>query len=364
MIVRRGSERVGRLSTIDGDGVVELDRPISLRLGGVRERRLVTRGVSLHPFFAGLLPEGIRLRAIERRLGRDPFTLLSAIGSDCIGDVSVEADEAHAFDAGRAAEVSFRDLFDASIAGTHGVEPALSGAQEKIAAADANGHYILKLNPPKAPRIVENEHFFLRAAAEIGMEAASATIVRDREGESGLLVRRFDRDGDTRIPQEDACQFLDRYPDDKYALATSDVMKGVVELASAPSIASAKLLRLVAFSYLIANGDLHAKNVSLRTVDGRVDLAPGYDLLSTLPYGDRTMALPLEGRKDNLRRSTFVAFGQRFGLPERAVTSILDRLCDAAPSWIGRLDEIGLADDKRADLARVIAKRRTDLGAP
>ncbi len=171
------------------------------------------------------------------------------------------------------------------------------------------------------------------------------------------------RDALRKVHQEDACQFLDRYPADKYALASADVARGVADLASAAIPEVAKLLRLFAFSYLIANGDLHAKNVSLRTApDGRVELTPAYDVISTLPYGDRTMALPFDGRTDNLKRAAFVGFGERFGVRPRATEAMLDELCDVAPSWMLRLDEIGLAPKKAADLARVIAKRREDLG--
>ena len=58
-----------------------------------------------------------------------------------------------------------------------------------------------------------------------------------------------------------------------------------------------------AYSYLIGNGDLHARNVSLLVQpNGRIVLAPAYDLLSTVPYGDRRLALKVEGRDDNVKR--------------------------------------------------------------
>jgi serine/threonine-protein kinase HipA len=56
------------------------------------------RGVNLPPFFAGLLPEGLRLKAISTRLKTsedDLFSMLAAIGSHVIGDVYVEPNEQH-----------------------------------------------------------------------------------------------------------------------------------------------------------------------------------------------------------------------------------------------------------------------------
>ena len=47
-------------------------------------------GVNLHPFFAGLLPEGSRLQALIKSVKTsddDLISLFAAIGPDCIGDV-------------------------------------------------------------------------------------------------------------------------------------------------------------------------------------------------------------------------------------------------------------------------------------
>jgi serine/threonine-protein kinase HipA len=54
-----------------------------------------------------------------------------------------------------------------------------------------------------------------------------------------------------------------------------------------------------------------------------------------------TMALRMEGRDAKLARAHFLAFGARHGVREHAVVSMIDQLCDRAPPWIERLDEIG-----------------------
>ena len=102
--------------------------------------------------------------------------------------------------------------------------------------------------------------------------------------------------------------------------------------------------------------------MSLHRVGGRVEPTPAYDLLSSLPYGDRKMALKLEGRDDDITRKHLVAFGERFGVRARATQGILDELSDASARWWPRIGEIGLDPRKTADLARVMKKRREDLG--
>ena len=386
--VFRESTRVGTIARTTAGSTFTYDASFAAKGQGIAYRlpsRLEpfdTRGVNLHPFFAGLLPEGARLRALVRRTKTsedDLLSLMVAAGADCIGDVSVVGPgdtpgDPSSANVEKLGKVLFADLFAKSIASRH--EPTISGVQEKVSASmisfplRAQGTaYILKLNPIDKPRLVENEHFFLEMAKACGLEVARASLVHDREKNAGLLVERFDRitEGEERqkVHQEDACQFLDRYPADKYTLTCAEIADGIAELSSLPIIDLARLLRLIAFSYVIANGDLHAKNISLATspTTRRIGLTPAYDLLSTLPYGDRTMALQMDGRDDNLKAARFVEFGARHGVRERATLRILEEICDRAPPFVERLEEIGLAPKKTADLMRVMKKRRDHLRA-
>src|SRR5205823_4030239 len=98
---------------------------------------------------------------------------------------------------------------------------------------------------------------------------------------------------------EDACQVLGRYPADKYQVTTAEVIDGLARVTGAPVVAARDLVQQFAFAYLTANGDAHAKNFSvLQRLDGEWRVSPAYDLPSTQPYGDHTMALPLEGKTD------------------------------------------------------------------
>lgn len=343
-----------------------------------------THGVNLHPYFAGLLPEGLRLRRLVARIKTsedDLLSLLLAAGGDTIGDLSVlaegqEPDEPGPTSTWQPEQVLFSQLFEKSLEGAE-PEPVVPGVQEKISAstisfpvvASKRASFILKLNPPDKPGLVENEAWFMGMARACGLRVAETRLVADRGGNSGLLVRRFDRAWSpeegrlTRIHQEDACQFLNRYPADKYRLSCREIAEGIAEFSLAPIPEIARFLRLVAFSYVIANGDLHAKNVSLLAdgPDGGLRLAPAYDLLSTLPYGDDRMALRFEGRDTRLRRKDFLAFGARFGVREAATVSLLNDLCTKAARWVVRVDEIGLEQRKTAWLRRTMEKRLADL---
>lgn len=395
--VWRESTRVGTITRTASGSIFEYTEEAfaahAAEPGGValhlpwHRRRTETRGANLHSYFAGLLPEGLRLRVLVSRIktsADDLLSLLIAAGADTVGDLSVLPQGAPlpsqpSASAWKPGDVVFAEVLAESLAamGAGSAEPTVPGVQEKISASTISlplrpagrGAFILKVNPADKPRLVENEAFFMAMARACGLRTANARLVCDREGNPGLLVERFDRSWDRggkrlrRIHQEDACQFLDRYPADKYRIHCAQIAEGLQEFAAAPIAEVARFLQLLAFSYLIANGDLHAKNVSLLADGPRSGfrLSPAYDLLSTLPYGDTRMALPFEGRDDNFRRAHFVAFGTRFGVKPPATERMLDLLCEKAGPWLERLDEIGLEPRQTAHLRRTMAKRIEQL---
>lgn len=320
-------------------------------------------GGAVGPFFAGLLPEGRRLAAVRRvtkTSADDDLTLLLAVGEDTIGNVRILPEGASpdlqtmgervvppTLDA-----VDFTELFAAVLQqpmrdrrGFPGAQDKVSGQMISLPVRHAGAHWILKLDPPEVPHLVANEAFFMAAAKDSGLRTAHVEVVRDREGRPGLLVQRFDREPSGRsmrcLPQEDACQVLGHYPADKYRLTTEEVILGLSRRCGAPIVAARTLLQQFAFAYLTGNGDAHGKNFSIVRRQKEWHVCPAYDLPSTHPYGDTTMALSLQGRdREDIRRADFVALGEQCGVPEKATARVLDGLLAAAPRWLERLDEL------------------------
>ena len=343
---------------------------------------------ALPPFFSGLLPEGARLTALLRRIktsASDELSLLLAQGGDTIGDVRVVPAGTAPVDTPAVVgstpweDVDFEELFERAVGldpGADAERAALPGVQVKVSAEVISfpvrhqaGAAILKLSPPEYPKLVENEHFFMRMAVDCGLRVADVEIVHDRNARSGLLVRRFDRamsgENLVRLAQEDGCQLLDRYPADKYRVRFLELCRRVVEVSTVPLPDALALVEATAFSYAIGNGDMHAKNISLgETLRGDFRLTPLYDMVSTIAYlpGDQ-LALPVMGRANALRREDLVSFAELLGVPERATVRMLDRMCMAAPSWIGRVGEIGYEERVTQRLEREMRRRVADLGA-
>jgi serine/threonine-protein kinase HipA len=328
-------------------------------------RPVVTGAGAVPPFFTGLLPEGRRLASLRRAVktsADDELGLLMAAGADPVGDVQIvphgeplpgtgapdstgapgatggaPEEQAVVLDPRRTPDFA-RLLDDPNL-----VDPkALAGVQDKVSAgmisvpaAQSGRSYILKLNAPEFPHVVENEHLMYRYAARLRIPVSPVRLVHDVAGRAGLLVERFDRPpreagaagaGVARLAVEDGSQLLGLYPADKYNVSYEELCSVVAAHCAAPLPALRSLALQGAFAWLTGNGDLHAKNVSVvrgLAVPGEWAVAPVYDIPSTVPYGDKSLALPLGGKRTGISRRHFLVWAQELGLPARAAEGVL-----------------------------------------
>ncbi|MDQ6523001.1 HipA domain-containing protein [Nocardioides sp. LHD-245] len=343
-----------------------------------------TVGGAVPAFFAGLLPEGRRLSALRRAVKTsvdDDLSLLVEVGSDPVGDVQVVPEGTPPERVGAHLQVaSFADLRFADVRASVDVavdHTALAGVQDKVSLAMINvpvtaegASWILKLNPPEYPRLVENEAFFLGCSARSRIATVSGELRSDAEGQAGLVVERFDRktdrDGLRAFAVEDGCQVRGRYPAAKYLGSLEETLGALAAVCAAPRPAALELLRQATFAYLTANGDAHAKNFSvLADTRGRYAPAPAYDLPSSQPYGDATLALSVDGARDgNLTGARFRALGAALGLPERAARRAVAETADAADDWLDDVTSLPFDRDVTRKLQRVIAHRQRLLRTP
>ncbi len=387
-----GDQRAGRLRRRE-DHIEFSYLPDFLRSGGraaavtlpLREEPYRSPGGMVPAFFAGLLPEGVRLQAVIEAVNTSPddeLSLLLAVGGDTVGAVTVvpaggqPRDPATEPEAGQPGETSFGEMFARSVQPPRPqLDKALPGVQEKLSDAlisflvkAGGGPAILKLSPDRYPRLVENEAFFLKMAGACGLRVPPHRIVKDRSGTSGLLVERFDRlrmaGRVARLPQEDACQLTGRRPVDKYRLSLREVAGAVTKAVAAPAVAVLELTLLTAFSYLIGNGDCHGKNISVRWLpeERMAEVTPMYDLLSTAPYNlyDR-LALPMDGRDNRIRGKDLVRFAKTWEVPTQLVQRKLENMLQRAEPWPERVGEIGLAASATERLVRTMRSRMEEL---
>lgn len=326
------------------DYVASGGRPVATTLGYDKTGSTTPAG-AVPAFFAGLLPEGRRLSSLRRVVktsADDELSLLLAVGRDPVGDVQVVPEgvvpaPAEPLVAVKRSfeEVSFSDLLaEAGI-----VDPmALPGVQDKVSArvisvpvGRAGDRWILKIDPPEYPHVVENEAYFLALAKKLKLPVAIARLVHDRNGRPGLLVRRFDRasEGGETVPLacEDACQLLGLWPADKYNVSSEELVGRVADVCPAAPVARRDVFRQLVFAWVTGNGDVHAKNISvLAGRDGEWRVSPAYDLPCTVFYKDRSLALSMGGRKTGLSRRRLLEFASAIDLPEKTAVRVLDHV--------------------------------------
>jgi serine/threonine-protein kinase HipA len=312
------------------------------------------------PYFTGLLPEGRRLNALRRSIktsADDDLSLLIAAGGNPVGDVQIvghgeplDPDE-HAVQLDPTLPIDFDQLLgDPDL-----IDPvALAGVQDKLSAgmislpvASAGRRFILKLNAPEFPHVVENELVMFRYAAKLRIPLSRVQLIRDVAGRPGLLVERFDRvplagggpDEVRRLAVEDGAQVLKLYPADKYNVGFGQVCHALADYCSAPLPALRNLAIQAAFAWLSGNGDLHAKNVSMvQHPHGEWSIAPVYDIPSTVVYGDRTLALTIAGKRSGVSRRHFLAWAVELGLTDRTAVQVVELALKASGPLIADLE--------------------------
>ncbi|MEO5737043.1 MAG: type II toxin-antitoxin system HipA family toxin [Variovorax sp.] len=179
----------------------------------------------------------------------------------------------------------------------------------------------------------------------VGFDVPACALIEMPNGmPPALIVERFDIreriDDDRLIAMEDLCSVLDLPPQSKYDGTMEQVARAVRPLSTSPENDLLTILRRALFAWLIADGDMHLKNMALlkeaKPGSGQfssVRFAPLYDAVTTRVFprleGAR-MALKLNGKDDRMRRSDFQSFASTAGLrasdADQAIDDLLQRL--------------------------------------
>jgi serine/threonine-protein kinase HipA len=250
--------------------------------------------------------------------------------------------------------------------------------------------HIIKYQSPTFLNMVENEWATMELARRAGLNVATvrmidATNKTDLFSGRALLIERYDVPGKRNLEemhhslklalQEDAASLLFLSRADKYGTSAERVAKMLVDLKLNEPDLWLYLSHLV-FSWFVANGDLHAKNISvIRWLrPGKlgfypelsdITYSPIYDLVNTRIYlaGDK-FAITINGRNDKLKRKDFAAVADRWGGTKEQVLQVMQNL---AKSIQENIDEVLKQSHLSEELSHkyrdtVIANIKTSLG--
>lgn len=206
-----------------------------------------------------------------------------------------------------------------------GVQPKISlilngdRGSKRLTLVGLWGDYILKPQSADLPYMPEVEDLTMHLAKLFKIETAQHALIRTSTGELAYITKRFDRAKGKKIHVEDLCQLSELLTEQKYKSSYERVGKIIKQYATNSGLDVIKYFRLVLFSFLTGNNDMHLKNFSLIHTDKGVLFSPAYDLLNVnLIYPDdkEDLALTLGGRKRKIKRSDFDQFAMSLGLRE------------------------------------------------
>ena len=297
------------------EGRIQIPLSLSMPLAAKTHRH-----DTISAFIWGLLPDNeqtLQRWATRFQVSpRSPFALIGKVGQDCAGAVQfIPTDaELNTID-DMVTPLSEQDVgsrlaelrMDAAATRRRGDtgQFSLAGAQAKTAfyldpktgtwgipQGRTPTTHIFKPPMPHLKGHTENEHYCLKLADLLGIDAAKSRVM-EFAGQKAIVVERYDRAVNAgkviRIHQEDMCQALGLMPSKKYenddgpGIAT--IATNVLNASNDPVLDTRRFIQANIFNFLIAGTDAHAKNYSmLLGPRSTARLAPMYDVSSILPH--------------------------------------------------------------------------------
>ncbi|BBO91704.1 HipA domain-containing protein [Desulfosarcina ovata] len=247
-----------------------------------------------------------------------------------------------------------------------GVQPKLSAVlnarQNGFELVDTGGRYILKPQNPQYRHLPENEDLSMRLAEAAGIPVPLHGLIYSKDGSLTYFIKRFDREGKKKIAVEDFAQLMGLNRDTKYDASMEKVAQVIDRYCTFPAVEKIKLFRLTLVNFLVGNEDMHVKNFSLMTRQGKVELTPAYDILNTtivLSKAKEEIALPIKGKKRKLSADILVDyFGlTRLELNRKIVSSVLETFKNVSSIWNNLIAVSFLPNEVKTEYKRLVDER-------
>ena len=346
----------------------------------------------LHPVLSNLLPEGALRELIAQGLKThidNEFQMFSYLGQDLPGALvatPVEPEDVPGrvlITHGKAKAVKFRSNNPEK-------QFSLAGIHMKFSMKEKDGRYNLSKNGDPGDWIIKtpstrhknvplNEYTAMSLAALAGVDIPDIRLIElDKldnlppinlpDEKLAFAIKRFDREGNTRIHMEDFAQVLVKYPHDKYNSASYEQVGKVIYDYSGDGLADAQqFARRMLVNILLANGDAHLKNWSFLYQDQVTPiLSPAYDIVTTSVYIDdeTKYALNLGKTKGwfSVTVDNFQSWANKSGIPWRAIKPHIDDTMEKARTvWPEALKDLPMDEAHKDKLKAHWLKLQTDF---
>lgn len=259
---------------------------------------------------------------------------------------------------------------------TRATKMSIQGVQPKLSAklnvkgkvfevVDTGGRFILKPQNQLYRCLPENEAITMHLASAVGIETPFHGMIYAKDDTLTYFIKRFDRQGYRKRALEDFAQLAGLSRVTKYNYSMERLVPILEQHCTFPKLEKLKLLRLTLFNYLVGNEDAHLKNFSLIRLNQKIQLSPAYDLLNTTIVMKATeeLALPLNGKKNNLNRNLFFNYYaiDRLNLTERVIDQVDQEFRSSIDSWKSLIEKSFLTAELKQEYWEVVSQRRAIL---
>ncbi len=252
-----------------------------------------------------------------------------------------------------------------------GVQPKLSARlrlnESRFEIVDKYGTFILKPQSDTYKELPENEDLTMKMAGIIGINKPVTGMVYSKDDSLTYFIKRFDRYGkNKKYCLEDFAQLTNNTRETKYDWSIDRLIPVIDNFCTFPAIEKIKLFRLIIFSFITGNEDMHLKNFSLIEQNDIIKLSPAYDLLNTtiaLSNPIEESALPLNGKKRNLKKSDFLNYlaVEMLNLNNRSTNEILDKIQGNLSTLHELIDKSFLSKINREQYHNILGERATRI---
>lgn len=265
---------------------------------------------------------------------------------------------------------------------------SISGMQDKISLklvknglkpTTIDGEYILKpvselMVPQFQNDIPANEHLTMQIAKQVfKINTAENAMIAFQDGELAYITKRFDRQNNEKLRQEDFCQLMGKSSEThgknfKYAGSYQEAGNVIKQFCSAAKIEIEKLFNRIIFNYVFGNGDAHLKNFSLiETANEDFILSPAYDLINTnIHFPNETrMSLDMFNNfesdffKNNgfYGKEDFLKLAEFYGIKKFRAMKMIDQIAEKQDGVINLIKASFLGEEAKIEYNNIIEDR-------
>lgn len=245
---------------------------------------------------------------------------------------------------GSVARVDTHQETDEDLAIVFAPGSSLGGARPKAVVREPDGRtMVAKFERESDPHpIIRWEALTLALAKGAGIRVPNNRLVEEG-GKSILLMERFDREGELRVPFISALTMVGASDGDERSYL--DIVDGISQYGGHPDNDLHELWRRLVFNILVSNTDDHLRNHGFLHYSNGWELSPAYDM-NPVPedVGPRVLSLAIDEHGDRTASMQLALdTAGYYGLDDTEAKQVAGEVAEAVSKWRELTGKFGIS---------------------